>query len=99
MTPGEIQSKLLGPCQQYGVTRLHLFGSAARQTATRTSDIDLLVQFREMSPCDYSHHYFAFLHEVEDALGRSVDLLTPGAIRRPSLHRNLSRDAILLYEA
>jgi len=95
----EIKEKLALSCQQHGVRRLQLFGSTARRVDTATSDVDLLVQFGEMSPSDYARHYFEFLHSVEDALDRPVDLLTPGSVRRPSLTHNLSRDSVLIYEA
>lgn len=99
MRLSDIREKMTLPCEQHGVTRLQLFGSVARRSDTSTSDVDLLVQFRDMSPRDYSRHYFAILHAAEDALGRQVDLLTPDSIRRPSPRRNIDRDAVLLYEA
>ncbi len=71
----------------------------ARGEASQGSDLDLLVQFEEMPPAEYATHYFGLLHELQDALGTEVDLLTPGGVTRPSLKRNIHEESVLVYEA
>ncbi len=77
----------------FGVSRLALFGSLARGEGRSDSDADILVEFEQ--PVGF----FAFARlqrYLEGLIGRSVDLVTPGAIR-PEM-----RDAILseaLYAA
>lgn len=64
--------------QRYGLSRLALFGSMARDTATSTSDIDILVSFQEPAT---SKNYFGVQFYLEDLLGRRVDLVTDKALR------------------
>jgi predicted nucleotidyltransferase len=63
---------------RYGVTRLALFGSAARDTARADSDIDVLVGFDGPAT---SERYFGVQFYLEDLLGRPVDLVTEKALR------------------
>ena len=64
--------------RRFGVTRLALFGSFARDQATYNSDVDILVRFS--SPPDW-RTYFGTQFYLEDLLGRTVDLATDGEIR------------------
>ena len=64
--------------ERYGVTRLALFGSTARDTADPTSDIDILVAFDGPAT---SERYFGVQFYLEDLFGRSVDLVTEKALR------------------
>jgi predicted nucleotidyltransferase len=63
---------------RFGVTRLALFGSTARDVANRESDIDILVAFD--SPAT-SAKYFGVQFLLEDLFGCSVDLVTEKALR------------------
>jgi len=62
----------------FGVTRLALFGSTARDTATSGSDVDVLVAFDGPAT---SKRYFGVQFYLEDLLGCPVDLLTEKALR------------------
>ena len=64
--------------QRYGVLRLALFGSAARNTANAESDIDILVAFDGPAT---SQRYFGVQFYLEDMLDRPVDLVTEKALR------------------
>jgi hypothetical protein len=64
--------------ERYGVTRLALFGSAARNTATHQSDIDILVAFSGPATSD---RYFGVQFYLEDLFGCPVDLVTEKAVR------------------
>jgi predicted nucleotidyltransferase len=78
-----------------GVRSLALFGSAARDEATPTSDIDLLVDFAR--PVGL----FGFLRvkqHLEHLLGREVDLVTRDALK-PQLREAILRDAHLAVDA
>ena len=63
---------------QFGVKSLLLFGSVARNEATATSDIDLLVEFNR--PVGY-FGLFALQDYLEKLLGCSVDLGTPNSLK------------------
>ena len=66
--------------QRFGVMRLALFGSTARDTATANShsDVDILVSF-DGAPT--SQRYFGVQFYLEDLLGCAVDLVTEKALR------------------
>jgi uncharacterized protein len=74
---------------RYGVARLALFGSAARDAARPTSDLDVLVTFDGPATAD---RYFGVQFYLEDLLGRPVDLVTDRALR-PELRPFVERDA------
>jgi len=64
--------------KQFGVKTLSLFGSVARNEATFTSDVDLLVEFDR--PVGY-FGLFALQDYLEKLLGCSVDLGTPDSLK------------------
>lgn len=63
---------------RFGVTRLALFGSTARDTASADSDVDILVAFDGPAT---SQRYFGVQFYLEDLLGCPVDLVTEKALR------------------
>ena len=74
---------------QFGVTRQSLFGSFARDGATESSDIDVLVSFDGPAT---SQRYFGVLFFLEDLFGRPVDLVSDRALRaelRPHVEQSL----------
>lgn len=64
--------------RQFGVKTLSLFGSVARNEATFTSDVDLLVEFNR--PMGY-FGLFALQDYLERLLGCPVDLGTPDSLK------------------
>jgi hypothetical protein len=64
--------------RRFGVTKLALFGSTVRDTATPESDVDVLVVFDGPAT---SARYFGVQFYLEDLLGRPVDLVTDKALR------------------
>ena len=76
--------------KQFGVVRLALFGSTARDTAGPNSDVDILVQFDGPAT---SARYFGVQFYLEDLLGRPVDLVTEKALR-PELRPFIEREAL-----
>jgi hypothetical protein len=76
--------------QRYGVLRLALFGSTARDSADAESDIDILVAFDGPAT---SQRYFGVQFYLEDLLDRPVDLVTEKALR-PELRPHIEREAL-----
>lgn len=76
--------------ERFGVTKLALFGSFARDAAREDSDVDVLVRFA--GPPD-SDQYFGVQFYLEDLLGRAVDLVSETALRE-RLRPYVERDAI-----
>lgn len=64
--------------KRFGVSRLALFGSTARDAATADSDVDILVSFDGVAT---SQRYFGVQFYLEDLLGCAVDLVTEKALR------------------
>jgi len=78
---------------EFGVSRIGLFGSVARDQSKDLSDVDVVVEFsrpigfRFMDLADY----------LEDLLGRKVDLLTSAgiqAIRAQHVAENISEGVV-----
>ena len=76
--------------RRFGVLRLALFGSRAREEAREDSDTDVLVSFD--GPAS-SARYFGVQFYLEDVLGCPVDLVTDKALR-PELRPFVERDAV-----
>ena len=64
--------------KNFGVTRLALFGSTARNEAQPDSDIDIVVSFNGPA---ISKLYFGVQYLLEDELGHPVVLVTEKALR------------------
>jgi len=62
----------------FGLRRLALFGSVARDEAGPESDVDVLVEFEGKATFD---RYAGLYDRLEDILRRTVDLATPSMIR------------------
>ena len=85
-TVAEIRRKVATLMSQRGVVRAGIFGSVARGEATDASDVDFLVEFEKgRTLVDLA----GLRLDLCEALGRDVDVATPG-----SLHPKL-RDQIL----
>jgi len=75
---------------EFGVRSLALFGSFARQTAKRQSDVDILVEFNR----PVGLFEFARLKiYLEKKLGREVDLVTSEALRS-EMRDTILREAV-----
>lgn len=76
--------------RRFGVLRLALFGSRARDQSRADSDTDVWVVFD--GPAS-SARYFGVQFYLEDLLGCPVDLVTDKALR-PELRRFIEPEAI-----
>jgi predicted nucleotidyltransferase len=75
---------------RFGVTQLALFGSTARDAATNSSDIDVLVDFDGPAT---SKSYFGVQFYLEDLFGCPVDLVTERALR-PELRPYIEQEQV-----
>ncbi len=66
--------------QVFGVLRLGVFGSFARDTATPQSDVDLFVEF--IPEGKTLKNLLGLSRYLETLLGRKVELVTPGSLNR-----------------
>lgn len=83
-------------CEKYPIRRLSLFGSVLRNDFRPDSDVDVLVEFEPHSGVTY-FDMADMQFELEDLLGRKVDLLTPAAISRHYRQKVLAA-AQVIYE-
>jgi predicted nucleotidyltransferase len=63
----------------YGVTRIGLFGSYARQTAREDSDIDLVVEIDKSRKT--FRNFFNLKRYLEEGLGKPIDLGMESALK------------------
>ena len=89
-------------CRRYGVARLEVFGSAARDIDfdPKRSDFDFLVEFDQRSDVPPLKQFFGFAEALEQLLGRSVNLVERAAIEKSRNYirrRAILRDAETIY--
>jgi uncharacterized protein len=75
----------------FGVTRLSMFGSFARDEGREDSDVDLLVEFGK--PIGL-FEFVRLQRELGARLGRRVELVTPAALR-PQLRDRILGEAVV----
>jgi predicted nucleotidyltransferase len=89
------RNRLAEICRRHDVTRLRVFGSAARGEETPESDIDILVDF------GVPKGFFELIrleHELEAFFGRPVDLLTEAGLS-PFLKEPILSNSSVLFDA
>lgn len=87
-------------CQRYHISRLEVFGSAARADDFNpaSSDVDFWVEFApDVRPSLAT--FFGAKADLEQLLGRGVDLVEPGAVRNPYILASINRNREAIYAA
>ena len=74
----EKREAILQLAEKHGATNVRVFGSAARGEATENSDIDFLVAFE---PGYTLWDYIALTQDLEDLIGRRVDVVQERLLR------------------
>jgi hypothetical protein len=93
MNVEEIKRKILPVLKKYKVTRAGIFGSVVRGEAREDSDIDILVEIKgRMSLLDFAELKL----ELEEALGRKVDLGEYAVIKPVIKEQILSEEVAIL---
>ncbi len=84
--------------QRYRISRLEVFGSAARADDFNpaNSDADFLVEFAP-DALPSLEAFFGAKADLEQLLGRSVDLVEPGAVRNPYVLASINRNREAIY--
>jgi hypothetical protein len=87
-------------CQRYGISRLEVFGSAARADDFNpaSSDADFLVEFA-LDALPSLDAFFGAKTDLEQLLGRGVDLVEPGAVRNPYVLASINRNRAAVFAA
>ena len=95
----EKRDELIALCETYGVVRLSLFGSAARDDFNpETSDLDFLALFDRRGEEALYLRYLHFAEALEALFGRKVDLVTEHRNTSPRFRAIIDNDLVQLYE-
>lgn len=89
----EIKKIAVTIAKAHDVGRIYLFGSYARGEAGPTSDIDLRVDKGNLKGLLALGTLYA---DLEDGLGKKLDLLTTGSLDQNFLQR-ISKEEVLIY--
>jgi uncharacterized protein len=84
-------------CEIHKVKSLYAFGSVLTEKFNKESDIDLIVDFSNISVEDYADNYFDFKFSLQDILKRPIDLLEDKAIKNPYLKDSIYKQRELVY--
>jgi hypothetical protein len=88
----EKREEILRIARKHGVGRISIFGSFARGEATEDSDIDLLIDVQGPTPPWFPGGLVA---DLEELLGRRVDVVEADAIRE-GMRARILKEAVLL---
>ena len=90
MSVEEIKNKIKPVLKRNGILKAGIFGSFSRGESSSESDIDILVKIeKNISLLDF----IGIKLELEDVLGKKVDLVEYDAIK-PSIRENILKEEI-----
>ena len=92
-TINEIKEILIPIAKEYGVAKISLFGSYAKNEANQDSDLDFILDKGDL----VGLQYFSFLNKLQEAFNCNVDLITTGFSNKDFLMK-IHKDEVLLYE-
>jgi len=84
-------------CSKHKVSRLFVFGSVLTKKFKKSSDIDLLVDFKDVDLYSYADNYFDLKDALEKIFKRNIDLLEDKAIKNPYLRLSIDSSKQLIY--
>jgi uncharacterized protein len=76
--------------EEYGLLRIGVFGSAARDQMTESSDVDVVVDLAQPNLLTLA----SIMLRLEELLGLSVDVVHYRGTTNPYLRRRIEREAI-----
>jgi predicted nucleotidyltransferase len=84
------RQQILDLAMRRGARRIQIFGSMARDQANAASDVDFLV---EMEAGKSAFALGGLLMDLQELLGRRVDVVTPNALH-PTLRSKILNEAV-----
>jgi uncharacterized protein len=86
-------------CKTFDVSAMYVFGSACTDRFTDSSDIDILISFKDIPYDKYTDNYFELHHKLEELFNRKIDLITENSLSNPYLIESIEKTKKLLYAA
>ena len=81
--------------EQYGVSKAAVFGSVSRNDMKDTSDVDIIVSFRNRYDL---LDLVGLKQDLEEALDFPVDLITYDALKNDAFASHVLSDSRVIYE-
>ena len=91
------KKQIIALCDKYNVAKLYVFGSVLTAKFKKESDIDFIVDFKEIDLLDYADNYFDFKNSLEQIFKRQIDLLEDKAIKNPFLRQSIDSSKQQIY--
>jgi len=91
MDQSEIKNIILSHLKGYNPRKIGIFGSFARGDNKKTSDLDILVEFKD-SPSLLT--LIRIENDLSEVLGIKVDLVTTGALKNKRIKKSIKKDLI-----
>ena len=89
--------KIVALCKKYKVAKLWVFGSILTDRFNDDSDVDFSVIFDYHTINDLFITFFYFIEELENVLGRKVDLIDETAVSNKYFRKELDSTKQLIY--
>ena len=93
------KEQLIVLCKAYDIEKMYLFGSICTDEFSASSDIDILISFKDISFEKYTDNYFELHYKLEELFGRKIDLLTENSLSNPYFIESIEATKQLLYAA
>ncbi|MCB9201943.1 MAG: nucleotidyltransferase domain-containing protein [Flavobacteriales bacterium] len=84
-------------CREHYVNKLYIFGSVLTNQFHQNSDLDLVVDFKNINPKEYVDNYFDFKYSLENIFSRNVDLLEEKGIKNPYFLKEIKNKMKIVY--
>jgi|SRR5215218_6718450 predicted nucleotidyltransferase len=93
------RDEIIAICEEYGLARLELFGSAATgEFDPERSDVDFLIEYPEgFDYGDWGSRVTEIQDRLQDILGRDVDLVALRWVVNPYLKRSIEETRLPIY--
>ena len=95
-TIDEIRQIIFPIAIRYGVERMYLFGSYAKNNPTANSDIDIVIDSEGKL---LNINFYGLLEEIVEKLKKKIDLFEISEIQINSeIYKNIKKEGVVIYE-
>lgn len=93
------KDEILKICKKYKVAQLYIFGSEAKETSKKSSDIDFIVFFKKDVPLiDYADNFFDLIKNLEQVLNKKIDIVSGKSIKNEYFLNEINKTKVLVYD-